>query len=542
MISGLVEKQNPEIEYGTLQEGSLSSTNSVNKFWMGNDNQKEDLYFWMAKQQEQREKQEKHFLEKEHLIARPTQDHPKGGPFHYQSHGILQDSITLLDAHLIFEPLLSCLGVMPQQMVNKNLNADISSLENFGTNLSLIGSFDSIRVDIVVSEAMDKKNKPKMSKKPNARNLILDHPSFLCERVGIELEVLKMSDGMVDHARQNVIYMSRRQLKKHTSTVINFSLNIRYISQQVNMPLLRLLHQITSMYQNVKDAQNEFREQPDVHKKSTAKDECSLASEPNDLLQFTSHESYAEEKYDKFNESIPTHSMIKPSSRVGPIIQLTPSPNAKNRPQSFAQKLRSTGKTVKGKLGYTNLNETASSPLKESPTTSVCEPNLFKMSIDSKQSLNGCGASSIFGDFNTLGKKNSLTLNGSLPPIETPNCWKTIYHLLELYGTMPETKTVLRSSMSTADAKKHFGYGKHEGRADDDDVGSANAPTPLPQTKEMHMIGECGIHYEFRKYAIFSYFPPSFLHRHSIPRKDQINCIWCRKDPQNQAPRYVEWS
>lgn len=116
-----------------------------------------------------------------------------------------------------------------------NILLDISSLENFGTNLSLIGTFDSIRVDIVVSEAGDKKNKPlKLNKKASTRqSIMIDTPLFLCERVGIELEVLKMSDGMVDHARQNVIYMSRRQLKKHTSTVINFSLNIRFISQQV---------------------------------------------------------------------------------------------------------------------------------------------------------------------------------------------------------------------------------------------------------------------------------------------------------------------
>lgn len=32
-----------------------------------------------------------------------------------------QESVRLLDAHLIFEPILTCLGVMPQQMVN-NLN------------------------------------------------------------------------------------------------------------------------------------------------------------------------------------------------------------------------------------------------------------------------------------------------------------------------------------------------------------------------------------------------------------------------------------
>lgn len=33
------------------------------------------------------------------------------------------------------------------------------------------------------------------------------------------------------------------------------------INLQVNMPLLRLLNQITNMYQNVKDTQTELREQ-----------------------------------------------------------------------------------------------------------------------------------------------------------------------------------------------------------------------------------------------------------------------------------------
>lgn len=58
-------------------------------------------------------------------------------------------------------------------------------------------------------------------------------PAFLCERVGVELEVLKMTDGLTDDNRQNVLYVSRGQLKKHTSTVINSSFNVRYISQQV---------------------------------------------------------------------------------------------------------------------------------------------------------------------------------------------------------------------------------------------------------------------------------------------------------------------
>lgn len=149
IISGLVEKQTAEIgklfyyfitllyyycitllllfhinsqswftEYGALQEGSLSSTNSVNKFWLGpSDNTKEDLYFWMAKQQENKKKEA--FAEKE--ILRPTPVNKMPGNVRVRP-GIMQDSITLLDAHLIFEPLLTCLGVMPQQMINKFSN------------------------------------------------------------------------------------------------------------------------------------------------------------------------------------------------------------------------------------------------------------------------------------------------------------------------------------------------------------------------------------------------------------------------------------
>lgn len=63
---------------------------------------------------------------------------------------------------------------------------------------------------------------------------------------------------------KNVLYISRGQLKNHTSTVINFTIAVRYIHQRVNMPLLRLLHQISNMYQNVKDTQNELREQHPV--------------------------------------------------------------------------------------------------------------------------------------------------------------------------------------------------------------------------------------------------------------------------------------
>lgn len=95
-------------------------------------------------------------------------------------------------------------------------------------------------------------------------------PAFLCEKIGIDIDVKKRADMTVDDMiqEQTVLYISRGQLKKHTSTVVNFSLNIRYISQQVNMPLLRLLHQISNMYQNVKETQMELKEQQPESKRN----------------------------------------------------------------------------------------------------------------------------------------------------------------------------------------------------------------------------------------------------------------------------------
>ncbi|XP_055681343.1 bridge-like lipid transfer protein family member 1 isoform X2 [Lutzomyia longipalpis] len=513
IISGFVEKQEPQIEYGTLRDGSLpsicSSSDSLEKAWSPPPNHKEDLYSWMAKQQHESEKKE----HRERHQDRPaTPVRPTGTTTVVQSsNGYVQDSVRLLDAHLIFEPLLSCLGVMPQQMVNNNPNPDVS-LDSLGTNLSLVGSFDTLRIDIVVSEAGDKKPKAKIGKKSNGKFVLTmppETPAFLCERVGVEIEVLKMADGFPEDANPNVLYLSRGQLKKHTSTVINFSLNIRYISQQVNMPLLRLLHQITNMYQNVKEAQNELREQPETGKRSVPiKDESSLASEMNDpTLLGSIHEpisqldsSIMDEHYDKFNESYPIgHSISRtrlPS--LGPLIPLTPSPSSRNRPQSFAQKLRSTSKSVKGKLGYINLTETVSTPIKTSPTVSTFEqayPALQRNPVESKYSLTGA-ASSTYGDYAAPFGRSSFEgpTNGTIEhTIVTPKCWKTIYHLLNLYATMPETKTVCHRVSVSPDAIDNFksirrsnierkssqrGGGGGEGAAGGDDVDGNGTPVP----------------------------------------------------------------
>lgn len=76
------------------------------------------------------------------------------------------------------------------------------SLDSLGSNLSLVGSFDVMRIDIVVSETSEKKGKTrtttrKVNGKPSL-SIPEELPAFLCERVGVELvelEVLKVTDG-----------------------------------------------------------------------------------------------------------------------------------------------------------------------------------------------------------------------------------------------------------------------------------------------------------------------------------------------------------
>jgi hypothetical protein len=61
-------------------------------------------------------------------------------------------------------------------------------------------------------------------------------PAFLCEKVSMDVDLKKVADMAVDDLiqRQNVLYISRGQLKKHISTMINFNISVRFISQQVS--------------------------------------------------------------------------------------------------------------------------------------------------------------------------------------------------------------------------------------------------------------------------------------------------------------------
>ncbi|XP_076277866.1 transmembrane protein KIAA1109 homolog tweek isoform X6 [Lasioglossum baleicum] len=470
---------NPSI-YSAGGHGSQHSTGSLDQVTSPTShhstkplNTGEDLYSWMAKQQEFIKDNDKSNLKGnwDSKINTMTTDDTEDSDVH--SGTLLypmKDSLRLLDAHLIFEPLLSSLSVMPQQMLSAigsgNVN-NVSSLDSLGSNLSLVGNMETMRIDIVVSEfgkVTDKKkgNKYQM-KKGNNNKFHLDippeTPAFLCEKIGIDIDVKKMADMTVDDMiqKQTVLYISRGQLKKHTSTVVNFSLNIRYISQQVNMPLLRLLHQISNMYQNVKETQMELKEQQPESKRNNnlivndiaAKNGSSSTSDLQEQLLLGGK---------KMDIPLLRNSFEPNLSKV-----TSPDTNNRSRPQSFAQKLRSTGKSVKG---YINLSE------------GIITPNFGA-------SPSGSG----LDKFCVLPDKCKDT------PHMTPRCWKTIYYLLDLYATRPETKTITHRFSIPADASEHYKSGRkyellNETKDADLEKGlnAENSSTPVPLPRELSIV------------------------------------------------------
>lgn len=408
----------------------------------------EDLYAWMAKQQDFMKEEEGNHDIKNSMNSAPTIQNeirdslssPAGGYNFYPVH----DSLCLLDAHLIFEPLLSALGVMPQQMIRNTNGSSNAVFDTWGSNLSLVAAMEGMRVDIVVSENGKPNDKKRKKTKSGNGKFFLDlptaMPAFICERIGLEVDVKKLADMTVDDMiqKQNVLYISRGQLKKHTSTRLNFSINIHYISQQVNMPLLRLLHQISSMYQNVKDTQMELKEQnlKGIHPASVtlSKDQKNESSSASDLQDHIS--AITIDPAVKVN-TYATHAI--PSN---PRSTLSPSSSLLTRPQLLAQKLRSTTKSVKG---YMNLSNTVMTPM-----------------------------------FPNANEDKSMK----------PQCWRTIYFLLDLYATMPETKTISHKFSGAVDVLDGIKNRKLELKTSDVDIekciqerSNLNASTPLPSEK-----------------------------------------------------------
>ncbi len=258
----------------------------------------EDLYNWMARQQ-------RGTVHKDPLLITVEPEAPKENePIEQQQQQQHQPINLLVDTRAIFVPLFASVGLETKRSL-----AEILSLSG---SASVLGGIEELRVEIFESEwsqggTGSRRAKYKAgSNGARAKNpgsgqqqhkftvyIPPEVPAFLCERMAIEIQVKQVSDkekGANLEAPQTAVRGGAETstategddtggggggsflgqlglLKPERTTSLNFSLSVGYLAQQVNMPLLRLVHQLGSVYLNAKNTQVQLREQRPLMKR-----------------------------------------------------------------------------------------------------------------------------------------------------------------------------------------------------------------------------------------------------------------------------------
>ena len=366
---------------------------SIDRDYRKSENE-EDLYSWVARQQQRVPMKSDRVSpagEVRDRIGNVAESSGAGAtdlPLHQPN--------LLVDTRVIFAPLLASVGLESKRT--------ISELLSLSGSASVLGGIEELRVEIFESEWNSQTSTRRRAKTGcyRSRNGIggggvggggggskftvfipPDVPAFLCERMSIEVEVKQISDGRPRFARV-AGFLGPASLKPQRTTALNFSLSVGYIAQQVNMPLLRLLHQLSSVYVNAKTTQVQLREQRPPkrgvdHLRALAVILDSTVSTPSPQVRLDPSPSVL---------SDPTNFALRSF-----------------RPSSLAQRLRSGTKLGKG-------------------FSSMDEPLLVLTTAN--QTMPATGTS-------------PAAANGAT---RLPNCWKTIYHLLDLYASMTAASTV----------------------------------------------------------------------------------------------------
>lgn len=379
----------------------------------------EDLYNWMARQQEYiRITNNQKRLERAQLESKKSSffDSVFDSEINKSTANVVNFaplSIQLADAHVIFQPLLNSIGVPNQTHI-----ASFSSI--FGPRISISGSVELIKIDIVESEYQSSVHQKKKSNRKQSNihgkffiDTSMDTPTFICDKFSIDMELREALNKKASHINSDTLMTSPAFLfmpnNSMHSTIINFTIDINFVAQQVNMPLLRLLHQFSTMYENIKETRLELKaNRPNSFKESIKNEKKGFS--PSESQTGSYHINSPKPAPAKFSTPTPTK-----SSSAG-VSSIT---NGIRKPHSLSQRLRATTK------GYTNLQDVTSKDERSSSPLSFALSESVAIDIPEVCSEHGSDQTEIVStkDFQ-------------------PRCWRTMCYLLDLYDTMPEPKTV----------------------------------------------------------------------------------------------------
>lgn len=166
----------------------------------------------------------------------------------------------LADAKNLFKPFLQSIGLHVENV------RPTAMLKNFGGNLSLQGKLDVLKIQIADS-VRTKKGKGK-GKKSVKHDACLDSSAFLCELFTMKVSMMDVSDfekknssEEEDLSKKIPFKFAMHKLEAKPATMqMNLLVNCQSVTQYVDMPLLRLIHQFVTMIGNVNETRVELKQ------------------------------------------------------------------------------------------------------------------------------------------------------------------------------------------------------------------------------------------------------------------------------------------
>uniref|UniRef100_A0AAQ6IKS7 Bridge-like lipid transfer protein family member 1 C-terminal domain-containing protein n=1 Tax=Anabas testudineus TaxID=64144 RepID=A0AAQ6IKS7_ANATE len=162
-------------------------------------------------------------------------------------------AVQLADAQVVFKPLLNYTGIQAQD------TTPLSYKMYFGEHLSFSGNLECLRADIVDSDtSKERKNKRRRQGMVNPPPLEFK-PALLIETFSLNAVVMEKSTSAPQGS--TTVPLSFHDLnRRHYNTFhCDFTTACQAISQRVDMALVRLIHQFSTMIDDIKATQTDIK-------------------------------------------------------------------------------------------------------------------------------------------------------------------------------------------------------------------------------------------------------------------------------------------
>ncbi|XP_062852110.1 bridge-like lipid transfer protein family member 1 isoform X3 [Trichomycterus rosablanca] len=163
-------------------------------------------------------------------------------------------AVQLADAQVVFKPLLSHTGIQSQD------SPPLSYKMYFGEHLSFSGTLECLRADIVDSDT-SKYRKSKKARRQGTVNLppLEFKPALMIETFSVNAVVLEKCMSSTWASSASALSFHELSRRPQVSVHCHFTLACQAIRQHVDMALVRLIHQFSTMIDDIKATQTDIK-------------------------------------------------------------------------------------------------------------------------------------------------------------------------------------------------------------------------------------------------------------------------------------------